>query len=218
MLKTGQRAHQKSPTRPRTPAHPRRSSSKTQPFMLKTGHCRLHNSLDGLSSGFKACTSALFARHPHDQTQSLMFETSQCRPHNSLDGLSGCFKACTSTLFARYSRIIRMTKRSLSCSKPASKPTGSPRHALRTPAHPRRSSSKTQPLMLKTGQDCPHNSLDGLSGYFKACTSALFARHPHDQTQPFMPETSQDCPRKLFECISNELQSAHRSPLPLVRP
>ena len=75
----------------RMPAHPRRSSSKTQPFMFKTGHCR---------------------------------------PHNSFDGLSGCFKACTSTLFARYSRAIHIAKRSLSCSKPASDPTGSARHAL----------------------------------------------------------------------------------------
>ena len=86
----------------RTPAHPRRSSSKTQSLMLKTGHCRPHNSFDGLSGYFKACTSALFARHPHDQTQPLMLKTGHCRPHNSLDGLSGCFKACTSALFARH--------------------------------------------------------------------------------------------------------------------
>ncbi len=86
----------------RTPAHPRRSSSKTQSLMSKTSHCRLHNSFDGLSGCFKACTSALFARHPHSQTQSLMLKTGHCRPHNSLDGLSSGFKACTSALFARH--------------------------------------------------------------------------------------------------------------------
>ena len=159
----------------RTPAHPRRSSNQVQSLMFETSHCRPHNSFDGLSGCFKACTSALFARHPHDQAQSLMLKTGQ-RAHRKF-------------------------------------PT-----RPRTPAHPRRSSSKTQPLMFETSQCRPHNSLDGLSGYFKACTSALFARHPHDQTQSLMPETSQDCPRKLFERIPNELQSAHRSPLPLVRP
>ena len=107
-----------------------------------------------------------------------------------------------------YSRAIHIAKRSLSCSKPASEPTGSPRHALRTPAHPHRSSSKTQPLMLKTAHCRPHNSFDGLSGCFKACTSALFARHPHDQTQPFMPETGQRAHWKSPTRPSNACPSA----------
>ena len=91
---------------------------------------------------------------------------------------------------------------------PARRLSGCARCVLRMPAHPRRSSSKTQSLMLKTGHCRPHNSFDGLSGYFKACTSALFARHPHDQTQPFMPETGQRAHRKFPTRPSNTCSSA----------
>ena len=123
------------PMRPRTPAHPRRSSSKTQPFMLKTGHCRPHNSLDGLSGCFKACTSALFARHPHSQTQPLMLKTGQ-RAHRKF-------------------------------------PT-----RPRTPAHPRRSSSKTQSFMPETSQDCPRKLSECISNEFAERASLTPAPRP----------------------------------------
>ena len=106
----------------RMPAHPRRSSSKTQSLMLKTGHCRPHNSLDGLSGCFKACTSSLFARHPHDQAQSLMLKTGQRAHQKSPTRPSN---ACSSAPFKQQNAASHARNR-----------PGLPAQALRM--HPKR--------------------------------------------------------------------------------
>ena len=121
----------------RTPAHPRRSSSKTRSLMLKTGHCRPHNSLDGLRV-ISRPVHPRYSRAIHIAKRIL----SCLKPAIAARITpSTAFRVVSRPVHPRYSRVIRMTKRSLSCLKPAriaraSSPNASQTNCRARIAHP----------------------------------------------------------------------------------